>query len=406
MTKLSGANPIRSKRQNGRYIREIIYRYGPISRSQIAEMLSLTPATITMSVSEMLAQGVVYELAATDNGREEGHLGRKPVDISFITEAAAFLGVEITPDTIYTCLTDLSGTVLASSVTANTDYTYERVLELTADRIKAILAEHGDTPPLMGIGVGIPGFIEGGKGEVRSQRRFHWKNKPLAEDLSRLTGYPVHIDNNVRARVIREGLSRRVPNPETLAYFFVSKGIACQMMLHNTLVSGQTTGAGEVGHMIVELDGPKCQSCGNYGCLEAFASETTLRARCAQAIAEGGTILAETAADFSRPTLDEIFAAAASGDEAVNGILRTAFRYLAIALANIINFMSPQLVIVDARILHTKRDRSYFLEQVKLNLYDLNSVEAKIEFKEYDQFGGAKASAAMAVKEFFLNADS
>ncbi len=174
------------------------------------------------------------------------------------------------------------------------------------------------------------------------------------------------------------------------------------MVIQNSIFSGQTAGAGEVGHMVVEIDGAKCATCGNFGCLEAYSSDTAVMQQCAEAIREGHTMLAELAQNPANPTMEEILEAAACSDRVVNSILRGAVRYLAVALANIVNFISPQLVIVDAKLMKLPRNREYFMSQLKQNLYGLNDTEVTVEFQIRDELGGAKGAAAAAILEFFI----
>ena len=89
MGSLKGSNLTNVKRQNESAIRDVIYRYGPISRSEIAQMLSLTPPTITTNIARMMEQGLVYECGRL--GAEAGALGRRRVKIDFVADAAFFV---------------------------------------------------------------------------------------------------------------------------------------------------------------------------------------------------------------------------------------------------------------------------------------------------------------------------
>ena len=138
MSRTQGNNPIRVKKQNETLIKEIIYKYGPISRSQIAEMLSLTPPTITTNVNGLIRQGFVYETSqdekteepaasTAENGAEEKAgkssregrrpLGRRPVQIDFVADACYVIGAEINKYQIAVCLMDLRGNVIKAAGT-------------------------------------------------------------------------------------------------------------------------------------------------------------------------------------------------------------------------------------------------------------------------------------------------
>jgi predicted NBD/HSP70 family sugar kinase len=211
------------------------------------------------------------------------------------------------------------------------------------------------------------------------------------------------VENNVRVRVIGEDLLNGRIRPETFAYFFVSLGIACPLMIKNSLFSGQSAGAGEIGHMIMQVGGPKCDVCGNDGCLDAIASESTILKLCKSAMDMGrAETLSSIVEETGRLTMHEVLKAQQCNDLMVRSIVKQAVQYLAIALSNVINFMSPNLVIVDAYVMKLTENREMFSQIVKQNMYGLNDSEVQIEFKEYDAFGGCKGAAAFAIRQFFI----
>ena len=173
-------------------------------------------------------------------------------------------------------------------------------------------------------------------------------------------------------------------------------------MIRNRMVSGQTSGAGEAGHMVIEINGKKCETCGNHGCLEAYASENALLNQCREIMDERNTILNDIQSDPGLLTLDDILSAESQNDEIIVSTVKNVISYLAIALANIVNLISPKLVIVDSYIMKLDINRKYFIQVLKSNLYGLNDTEVEIEFKEYDSLSGAKGAVALAIKKFFI----
>jgi len=405
-----GSNAITTKQQNISLIKQVIYKYGPISRSKIAKMLSLTPAAITININDMIARGFVHELGENagrrNNENESSGAGRKPIDVDIIAKANHFVGVEIATGKLYAVLTDLKGQTVAciDQKSEQTDYMY--IINQAADVVFKLISEAGiKKEEIGGICVSSPGFVDPVQGVIRNFGRYNWENKSLERDIFEHTGIQAAIENNARARAVGEDLFGNGKCSDTFVYLFVSKGIACPMMIRSNGFAGVTTGAGEVGHMVMELDGPKCAGCGNHGCLEAFSSETAIINFCTEAMKRKKTILSEMAADPSSPTLDEILEASACGDMVVQSILTTSIRYLAVALANIIRFISPRQVIVDAYIMKRQENRDYFSEYLYRNFYGLNNLNFTIEFKECDKFSGAKGAAAVAINKFFVMDD-
>ena len=403
MENMTGYNLPKLRKQNEVSIKEVIYKYGPISRSEIAEMLSLTPPTITSNVANLIQAHLVRECEGED--KEEKSVGRKPIMIDFIPDAKYVAGVELGPYRTTLCVLDLRGHVIFSLSKPAASGNYHKMLEQLSLDIDHLWNESCVPMELaVGVGVGLPGFIECNKGVIRTSFRVDWNNRHFANDLSMKIGMPVLIENNARVRVIGAELLGSKIRADTIAYFFISKGNACPLVIKNNILLGETAGAGEVGHMVMEVGGPKCDICGNNGCLDAIASERAIRNRAIQAMgADLKTILETLCEDKARPSIEEILKAQEAGDRVIDAIVSDAVRYLGVALSNIINFISPQLVLVDGYIMKLESNRNLLLEITKKNVFGLNSQEVDIQFVEYDVFNGAKGAAALIIKNMFIN---
>ena len=403
MARTDGINQIKAKRRNATTMMEILYKFGPISRNQIADMMELSLPTITTNIVDLINGGVVEE-AFEGLHEKEGGAGRRARPVDLVSSYRYFIGVEIAPNRCTFCLTDLRfrDVSLIEEYRSNADY--EEMLTYVSAMVKKLIANHADVQDrILGVGVGIPGFVERKSGVLRSMSRFQWRNKPLREDLMQRTGLRVCVENNVRVRSIGEDMLNGRVRPETFAYLFVSLGIACPLVIKNSLFAGSSAGAGEIGHMIMRLDGPKCDMCGHQGCLDALASETAILNRCREAVEDGSAeILSGIVEQNGRLTMREVCQAQSEGDERVCAIMEQAVRYLAIGLANMANFISPNLVIVDAYAMKLEENRKLFLQVVKDYLFGLNDKEVAIEFKEYDRYAGCKGAAAYAIREFFI----
>lgn len=403
MARIDGINLPKAKKRNTATMMEILYKFAPISRNQMADMMGLSLPTITTNIVELINSGVVEESSESIHERE-GSMGRRARPVDLVSSCRYFIGVEIAPNRCTFCLTDLRfrDVSLMEEYRSNADY--EEMLTYVSDTIRRMIAKRSDIQDrIAGIGVGIPGFVERKSGVLRTMNRFQWRNKPLRDDLMARTGLRVCVENNVRVRSIGEDMLNGRIRPDNFAYLFVSLGIACPLVIKNSLFAGSNAGAGEIGHMIMQLDGPRCDMCGNRGCLDALASETAILNRCRGALKEGRAgLLAAITAESGQLTMREVCQAQQQGDEAVREIMREAIRYLAIGLANMANLISPNLVIVDAYAMKLEENREFFLQVVKQYLFGLNAHEIAIEFKEYDPYSGCKGAAAYAIREFFI----
>ena len=214
-------------------------------------------------------------------------------------------------------------------------------------------------------------------------------------------GLKVEVENNVRARAISAELFDRMVQAEPFAYFFVSFGIACQMIIDGKVLYGQSAAAGEIGHTVVQRNGPVCPTCGNRGCLEALTGERAILQQCRDIMAtDTPTVLKELCRDPKRLTMDQVLEAQELGDKAVSHVIEDAIEYLGIALANTINLISPRSVVLEGRILSTPKNQERMLRAVEQYMFHIHSGMTDFTFLPYDPDRGARAAAAVVVKEF------
>ena len=382
----TGTNQEYLKSRNTESVKEVIYKYGPISRSEVAKMLRLTPPTITTNVANLIRQGLVRE-CAEDERTTEHTLGRKRVMVEFVPDACYAIGVVRNYLGVQICLVDLRGDTVCEQQYAAIIDDYDAALDALAADIEDVLQKSGiPREKVVGVGIGLPGFVDGHMGLLRYGTISKWSNKFVAKDLARRTGFPCRVENNARCCAIGEELFSKTPRPETFAYFMIARGLACPLVIRNRLHSGEMAGAGEIGHVVADRFGPVCPTCGNRGCLEGISSELAIRNRCIEVMQAGiPTLLAQVCKD-----------------PVVCSIMENAVSYLGITLANIINFVNPPLVIVDGHIMQNKANRELLLDVTRKNLFSLNVEEVNIEFVPLDRFRAAKGAAALAIKKFDL----
>lgn len=403
----SGGNAETVKNQNMESVKELLYKYQPISRSEIAKLLQLTPPTITGCVAELMQRGLVRECTGEEAAQPQESPrapGRRRILLEWVPDAAYAVGIESGPFGTLACLTDLRGKVLARAEYEQADPDYEKAMDALAEAAQAVIDAAGvDRAKIVGAGVCMPGFVDEEQGVLRYGALHKWQNKPVAADLARRLRLECQVENNARCMALGELLFSETPRPETFAYFMIARGMACPLMLHSQLHAGSAAGAGEIGHMVVDRTGPVCPTCGNRGCLEGLSSETAIAARCARLLRlDMPTLLRNICRDPENPRISEILKAQQCGDPMVCTILEEAVSCAGIAIANIINFINPPMVLVDAYIMQEPANREQFLKVVRKNLFALNSTEVNIEFLPFDKLRAARGAAALAVKKCVL----
>jgi len=309
-------------------ILNIIKRHGPIARADIARLIKLSPATVTMQTSELIEDGLIYE---KQEGDSRG--GRPPILLALTTSAIFVIGVKLTEAHIVLALTDLNAEIVARKTLPLQSTEPTAVAELMTQAINDLLAT-AEVPRkhLLGVGVGTAGIIDSANGIIRMSPHTHWRDVPFAEIVEDKLGCAVYLDNNVNTLTLLERLYGPGQHNDNFLVITVGLGVGMGMVCNGKIYRGASGGGGEFGHTVVDPDGLRC-SCGSMGCLETFVADPWLVYRAKQA-----------KLDVTTP--DDLVWLARRGDEAAERILRDAGLVLGQGVANLINVFNPSMVII------------------------------------------------------------
>lgn len=395
MAKTKGNSLLETRRINRVLIKKMIFRMENATRTAIAGELGLTLPTITTSVNEMLAEGILEETPMTEN-QLVNNMGRRPNVISFKGDAAYAVGIELGPYATRAVLMDLNGKIIESAEYEQSRENYEEMLDRLTAIVSDILQKAGDKK-ILGVGVGLPGAIDCEKGIIRSHpRRRDWIGKNLSEDLEKSLHIPVLIDNNVRLKALGYEMSIRGEKPNSFAYFYVSRGTACPLMLRDDVFSGYTAGAGEIGHMVICVDE-------GQRCLDDLGSEGAIFEKCQEAMLAGRLPeLKKMMQEDGMLKMHRILEVQEKGNEEVEGIIDQAIDYLGLALANVVNLINPGYVVVDGCIFLGKRNQDKLISAAKGRFFGLNEEEVMVRFTELDHYRGAKGAGYLVMRKLFL----
>ena len=395
-----GSNHQLLKQNNHNLIKKYIYRNSPISRVEIAHQLGLTTATITGMVNPMIGSGLLRETAAP--AEESKGAGRPRMMLEFVPESHYICGIDTGPYRTNYILTDLLGNTVAVRHTDQPLDDYSITLERFAREIPEFIAEAGiSKEKVLGVGICLPGMIDGSADKIYDIFHEDWTGHSISTELGERIGLKVEVENNVRARAISAELFDRIVKAEPFAYFFVSYGVACQMIIDGKVLYGQSAAAGEIGHTVVQRNGPVCPTCGNRGCLEALTGERAILQQCRDIMAtQSPTLLKELCPDPRALTMDQVLQAQEMGDKETGQVIDDAIEYLGIALANTINLISPRAVVLEGRILSTPKNQERMKQIVEQYMFRIHAGFIEFSFLPYDPDRGARAAAAVVVREF------
>ena len=198
--------------------------------------------------------------------------------------------------------------------------------------------------PVLGLGVAAPGPLDPKAGVVFEAPNLpRWENVPLAKELESLTGLRVKIGNDANLAGLAEARCGAGKGARNLVYLTVSTGVGSGILVDGRLLLGERGVAAEAGHMALSMDGPLC-SCGNRGCLEAYASGTSLVRRAREAMGAGRpSALARYPEGLAAA---DIAAAADAGDELAQQLIEEAGTALGFGVRNLLHLFNPSVVVI------------------------------------------------------------
>ncbi len=218
----------------------------------------------------------------------------------------------------------------------------KRIIETITESIEA-----AGNPKICGIGIGAPGPVDPKNGIVVSTPNLGWENFPVADILSKHFSVPVVLDNDVNLGTYAEWLLGGDKDAKHVIGVFPGTGIGGGLIINRKIIHGASGGAGEIGHMTMQIDGPLC-GCGKRGCLEALASRIAIAKEVMALILRGESpyLSDKIGTDISKLRSGVIADAIENGEKKVEDIVRKAAYLTGVAIANLINVLSPELVIL------------------------------------------------------------
>lgn len=314
--------------------RQIVLNYvrerGPISRSEIAHETALQRSTISLIVDELKANGLI------DEGSGESTGGRPPILLSLRTHDAVAIGVDLGTVRTIVATSDLAGRLLEQEAFPTNPDANKAIQEVIAS-VQRLLTKYSRT--IEGIGISLPGFVNPETDELYIPH-FAWRDIPIADELRAATGLPVKIDNDANAAALAELWFGRPEIREVRDFIMVlvEEGLGTGVVFDGQVYRGEAGAAGEFGHMIIGKGAPVACASGSRECWEAFASERAALARYEELVRNSNGRPAKDFLEFISLTLE--------GDPAACAALKETAYYLGVGIANLIQGLAPQAVIV------------------------------------------------------------
>ena len=228
------------------------------------------------------------------------------------------------------------------------DVVASRIIQIIGDVMTATMAETGATrADFIGVGIGAPGPLDREKGLVIIAPNLGWKNFPLRDLIADGVGLPATLDNDANCATLGEWWCGAAKGGRNVVGLTIGTGIGGGLILDGRLYHGASDVAGELGHTTIDSTGRRCK-CGNYGCLEAYASGPNIAERAREAIASDETSLLRdlVGGQLDLITAQTVYDAANRGDEIAREVVRDTAKFLGIGVANLLNIFNPDVVVI------------------------------------------------------------
>ena len=228
------------------------------------------------------------------------------------------------------------------------DSVVERIALLVETVIAQAIADTGDSrSDILGIGIGAPGPLRRTDGVVVIAPNLGWHDYPLGPRLAAATGLTVTLDNDANCATLGEWWIGAARGANNVVGLTIGTGIGGGLIIDGRLYHGSSDVAGEIGHTTIETAGRRCK-CGNYGCLEAYASGPAIAERAREALDGNGPSLLRTVTGgkLAALTAQHVYDAAQHGDEIAREVVRDTARYLGAGVANLLNLFNPDVIVL------------------------------------------------------------
>jgi len=267
---------------------------------------------------------------------------------------------------------DLGGTKILSGVfdhtlecigTTKLSTKSQRGVDAVIERVARCIRDAVDEADLSfkqvaGVGIGAPGAVNFAEGRVIFAPNLEgWKDVALKKNLEKMIDVPVFVENDCNIAALGVHVTELKAKPKSLIGIFVGTGIGGGLIINGDLYPGFNHTAGEIGHMVLDVNGPKC-GCGNKGCFEALASRTAIFQQIKAGVKDGEkTLLTDMLGD----DLDDLRSgdlrkAIRRGDKFVEKVVEGAAEYVGIGVANLVNIFSPEVVVLGGGVIEALAD--------------------------------------------------
>ncbi|PKM49196.1 MAG: ROK family transcriptional regulator [Firmicutes bacterium HGW-Firmicutes-7] len=315
---------------------KILQQQEVCSRADIARQTGLTQAAITKIVASMMEMGIVAEV-----GIITGNDNRRSIGLRLEADRHQIIGVKFAREMFAVGVFDISGKIYTQTETKySLEENPQKVISAMKKQIHDMLKKYEN---VVSIGLAVPGPYLRDEGRIAVVTRMSaWHTINFIEEFKEEFHKPVFIEHDANAGALAEWLfGGHTQSMRTLAYFLVGEGVGTGIIERGRLFLGVQGTACEVGHVSVDIRGPRCE-CGNYGCLEMYCSASALWKKAQEHMLEG----LPSGKLQSSDACNAVFEAARAGNQKALDVVREIAEYIGYGCVTLINAYNPDIIII------------------------------------------------------------
>lgn len=384
--------------QNVSSVLEFIYRNPKTSRIEISNATGLTPAAITNIISELINKEWILETGdeiSVINGS-----GRRRKVLTLNEKTGYLLGLEFNMNGLFISVTDILGNTISNyckklddNIIKNLNY---EIISLIKKCIKNI-----DSSKILGAGIAVPAHFDLNTQTIISNNLM-WNNFNLFK-IKKSFNFPFVIENNIECMALGEYLFNSLSSPNKFLFFHVGHGLFCSFFDSNNLGINKNYYIGEIGHTVVDINGPKCE-CGKKGCLQTYISESWLLKNARFFFQNStNTILQDLVKNEDEITLKTIIAAYKLGDSYFRKNIDLGLQLLGTSIANTLIMRDADKIFLNGELPSNELFSNQIIEIVKSQMMFIpTKLDINIEIEKFDFYRGSHGACALASFAFFI----
>lgn len=381
---------------NRRNVLDMVRLNGPISKSELSQMTSLSLPTVMKIIEEFKTSGIVLE-----SGKGVSTGGKPPSIVEFNYRSRGILGIDINEYRIDVILMDLAANVICER-TQDVDRctSYQGIIEQLKRLIHSIMDESaGGAQTILGIGIGLYGIVDASSGKVISSPMFNWHDVDLLLPLKQEFNFPIVIDNGTRAMALGEKMVGYARNAENFLYVNFGYDIDAALIINGGLYYGASSQAGALGEASIIRDG-------DVRTLNELATARVIEEQAKHKVAnlargEDSLIMDMVFGHPDRINIYTVIEAANNGDRIAIQLLDDSAKYAAMAVKSIITMFDPELIILEGKL--PRRSEIFmrsFLQSLKEQTADCRERPVEVIFSDLGKHVGAIGAASFILSRY------